>query len=101
LKSPTHYPRGIARTSEWYESTHNEDGNPSIANIKQALVGFNSLVHSLRALSTLRCSGLRTTSATAKPCQGDSLEFYLKQAESLTVAAAGKRRVNLQPHAYT
>ena len=28
-------------------------------------------------LSTLRCSGLRTASAAAKPCQGDSLEFYL------------------------
>nr|GEU68976.1 hypothetical protein [Tanacetum cinerariifolium] len=38
---------------------------------------FNSLVYSLRALSTLRCSGLRTTSTTAKSCQGDSLEFYL------------------------
>ncbi|GJT80950.1 hypothetical protein Tco_1055292 [Tanacetum coccineum] len=38
---------------------------------------FNSLVHSLRALSTLRRSGLRTASAAAKPCQGDSLEFYL------------------------
>ncbi|GKE61333.1 hypothetical protein Tco_1511700, partial [Tanacetum coccineum] len=40
-------------------------------------VGFNSLVYSLRALSTLRRSGLRTASAAAKPCQGDSLEFYL------------------------
>ncbi|GJS93338.1 hypothetical protein Tco_0800306 [Tanacetum coccineum] len=38
---------------------------------------FNSLVHSLRALSTLRRSGLRTASAAAKPCQGDSSEFYL------------------------
>ncbi|GJR41012.1 hypothetical protein Tco_1216696 [Tanacetum coccineum] len=38
---------------------------------------FNSLVHSLRALSTLRRSGLRTASAAAKPCQGDSLEFSL------------------------
>ncbi|GJS88057.1 hypothetical protein Tco_0770693 [Tanacetum coccineum] len=38
---------------------------------------FNSLVRSLRALSTLRRSGLRTANATAKPCQGDSLEFYL------------------------
>ncbi|GJX90338.1 hypothetical protein Tco_0343664 [Tanacetum coccineum] len=64
-------------TSKGYESTHNEDGNPSRANIKQALVGFNSLVHSFRALSTLRCSGLRTASAAAKPCQGDSSEFYL------------------------
>ncbi|GKA30039.1 hypothetical protein Tco_0716284 [Tanacetum coccineum] len=40
-------------------------------------VGFNSLVHSFRALSTLRRSGLRTASAAAKPCQGDSSEFYL------------------------
>ncbi|GJX29608.1 hypothetical protein Tco_0237687 [Tanacetum coccineum] len=35
------------------------------------------MVHSLRALSTLRRSGLRTASAAAKPCQGDSSEFYL------------------------
>nr|GEV17429.1 monodehydroascorbate reductase [Tanacetum cinerariifolium] len=48
IKSPTHYP-----------------------------CGFNSLVHSFRALSTLRRSGLRTASAAAKPCQGDSSEFYL------------------------
>nr|GEV17514.1 hypothetical protein [Tanacetum cinerariifolium] len=40
-------------------------------------LGFNSLVHSFRALSTLRRSGLRTASTTTKPCQGDSLEFYL------------------------
>ncbi|GJV44696.1 hypothetical protein Tco_1429232, partial [Tanacetum coccineum] len=39
--------------------------------------GFNSLVHSLRALSTLRRSGLRIASAAAKPCQGDSSELYL------------------------
>ncbi|GJU08888.1 hypothetical protein Tco_1125318 [Tanacetum coccineum] len=38
---------------------------------------FNSLVHSLRALSTLRCSGLRTASTAAKPCQEDSSEFCL------------------------
>nr|GEU53919.1 retrovirus-related Pol polyprotein from transposon TNT 1-94 [Tanacetum cinerariifolium] len=49
IKSPTHYP----------------------------CVGFNSLVHSLRAFSTLRRSGLRTASTAAKPCQGESLEFYL------------------------
>ncbi|GJT67138.1 hypothetical protein Tco_1018618 [Tanacetum coccineum] len=41
------------------------------------LMGFNPLVHSFCALSTLRRSGLRTASAAAKPCQGDSLEFYL------------------------
>ncbi|GJT14933.1 hypothetical protein Tco_0873639 [Tanacetum coccineum] len=38
---------------------------------------LNSLVHSLRALSTLRRSGLRTASAAAKPCQGDSSKSYL------------------------
>nr|GEU32277.1 hypothetical protein [Tanacetum cinerariifolium] len=46
--------------------------------IKQLnLVDFNSLVHSFRALSALRHFGLRTASAAAKPCQGDSLELYL------------------------
>ncbi|GJV03376.1 hypothetical protein Tco_1336945 [Tanacetum coccineum] len=38
--------------------------------------GFNILVHSFLALSTLRRFSLRTASAAAKPCQGDSLEFY-------------------------
>nr|GFA57313.1 hypothetical protein [Tanacetum cinerariifolium] len=37
----------------------------------------NSLVHSSRALSALRRSGLRTASTAAKPCQEDSSEFYL------------------------
>ncbi|GKF00907.1 hypothetical protein Tco_0027830, partial [Tanacetum coccineum] len=62
--------------------------------------GFNSLVHSFRALSSLRCSGMRTASAAAKPCQGDSSEFYLITGIP-TVAAAGKRYVNSQPHAHT
>ncbi|GJX94885.1 hypothetical protein Tco_0349471 [Tanacetum coccineum] len=44
---------------------------------KLLVVGINPLVHSFRALSTLRRSGLRTASAAAKPCQGDSSEFYL------------------------
>nr|GEY53690.1 hypothetical protein [Tanacetum cinerariifolium] len=44
---------------------------------KLLVVGFNSLVHSLRALSALRLFGLRTASTAAKPCQGDSSEFYL------------------------
>ncbi|GJZ42377.1 hypothetical protein Tco_0589263 [Tanacetum coccineum] len=73
LKSPTHYPR----------------------------VGINPLVHSFRALSTLRRSGLRTASAAAKPCQGDSSEFYLITGRIPTVAAAGQRHVNSQPHAHT
>nr|GEW05053.1 putative ribonuclease H-like domain-containing protein [Tanacetum cinerariifolium] len=47
-------------------------------------MGFNSLVHSFRALSTLRRSGLRTASIAAKPCQGDSLEFYLITDSSYT-----------------
>ncbi|GJT65739.1 hypothetical protein Tco_1017219 [Tanacetum coccineum] len=39
LKSPTHYPRGIARTSDdtKYSISNWKDGNPSRANIKQAL----------------------------------------------------------------
>nr|GEU30738.1 retrovirus-related Pol polyprotein from transposon TNT 1-94 [Tanacetum cinerariifolium] len=45
---------------------------------------FNSLVHSSRALSALRRSGLRTASTTTKPCQGDSLEFYLITSSILT-----------------
>ncbi|GKC70674.1 hypothetical protein Tco_1116557 [Tanacetum coccineum] len=35
--SPTHYPRDLARTIELYLSIHNDDLNPSKANIKQAL----------------------------------------------------------------
>ncbi|GJY08661.1 hypothetical protein Tco_0375715 [Tanacetum coccineum] len=54
----------------------------------------NSLVHSLRALSTLRRSGLRTASTAAKPCQGDSSEFYLITGRIPTVAAAGKRHID-------
>ncbi|GKE18094.1 hypothetical protein Tco_1425671 [Tanacetum coccineum] len=61
----------------------------------------NSLVHSLRALSTLRRSGLRTASTAAKPCRGDSSEFYLITSRIPTVAAAGQRHVNSQPHAHT
>nr|GEY92156.1 hypothetical protein [Tanacetum cinerariifolium] len=54
-------------------------------------VGFNSLAHSLRALSALRRFSLRTTSTAAKPCQGDSLEFYLITGRIPTVAAAGQK----------
>nr|GEZ71143.1 hypothetical protein [Tanacetum cinerariifolium] len=73
IKSPTHYPS----------------------------VGFNSLVHSFRALSALRCSGLRTASTATKPFQGDSLEFYLITRRIPTVAAAGQKDVNSQLHAHT
>ncbi|GJR81187.1 hypothetical protein Tco_0151972 [Tanacetum coccineum] len=68
---------------------------------KDNSVGFNLLVHSFRALSTLRRSGLRTASAAAKPCQGDSSEVYLITGRIPTVAAAGQRHVNSQPHAHT
>nr|GEV78414.1 putative ribonuclease H-like domain-containing protein [Tanacetum cinerariifolium] len=50
--------------------------------------GFNSLVHSLRALSALRRSGLRTASTAAKPCQGDSSEFYLITVYQMDVNSA-------------
>nr|GEU83594.1 retrovirus-related Pol polyprotein from transposon TNT 1-94 [Tanacetum cinerariifolium] len=64
-------------------------------------VGFNSLVHSLRALSALRRSGLRTASTAAKPCQGDSSEFYLITCRIPAVAAAGQKDVNSQLHAHS
>ncbi|GJV25625.1 hypothetical protein Tco_1378320 [Tanacetum coccineum] len=48
-------------------------------------MGFNPLVYSFHALSTLRRSGLRTASATAKPCQGDSSEVYLITGRILMV----------------
>ncbi|GKA78288.1 hypothetical protein Tco_0784825 [Tanacetum coccineum] len=60
---------------------------------KTLKLGFNLLVHSFRALSTLRRSGLRTASAAAKPCQGDSSEFYLITGRIPTVAAAGQRHI--------
>nr|GEX59791.1 hypothetical protein [Tanacetum cinerariifolium] len=99
-----------------------EDGNSAKANIKQALANeltdafgkpfevlnnvfehwvFNSLVHSFGALSTLRRSGLRTASTAAKPCQGDSSEFYLITGRIPTVAAAGQKDVNSQLDAHT
>nr|GEV75124.1 Gag-Pol polyprotein [Tanacetum cinerariifolium] len=99
-----------------------KDGNLAIANIKQALANeltnafrkpfeflnnvfehwvFNSLVHSFRALSALRHSGLRTASTGAKACQGDSSEFYLITGRIPTVAAAGQKDVNSQLHAHT
>ncbi|GJY42357.1 hypothetical protein Tco_0429627 [Tanacetum coccineum] len=47
-------------------STHNDDGNPSRANIKQALRKPHKDV-----------PVMRTASTAAKPCQEDSSEFYL------------------------
>nr|GEV75610.1 hypothetical protein [Tanacetum cinerariifolium] len=63
------------------------------------IVGFNSLVHSFHALSTLRRFGLRTASATAKP----SRRFFgtLPDHRIPTVAAAGQRDVNSQPRTHT
>nr|GEX44533.1 retrovirus-related Pol polyprotein from transposon TNT 1-94 [Tanacetum cinerariifolium] len=90
-----------------------KDGNPARANIKHVLVGFISLVHSIRTLSALRRSGLRTASTAAKPCQGDSLEFYLitgsihtDQRGTMVLATlfngtAGQMDVNSQLHAHS
>ncbi|GJR12271.1 retrovirus-related pol polyprotein from transposon TNT 1-94 [Tanacetum coccineum] len=64
-------------------------------------LGFNPLIHSFCALSTLRRSGLRTASTAAKPWQGDSSEVYLITGRIPMVAAAGQKRVNPQPHAHT
>nr|GEU92738.1 copia protein [Tanacetum cinerariifolium] len=59
---------------------------------KLLVVGFNSLVHSLRALSALRCSGLRTASTAVKPCQGDSSKCYLITGIPTVAAASQKGR---------
>ncbi|GKA31000.1 hypothetical protein Tco_0717305 [Tanacetum coccineum] len=83
------------RSAGWCKE--NSDGQKTVAED----MGFNLLVHSFRALSTLRRSGLRTASAAAKPCQGDSSEVYLITGRIPTVAAAGQRHVNSQPHAHT
>ncbi|GJR97801.1 hypothetical protein Tco_0269975 [Tanacetum coccineum] len=83
------------RSAGWCKE--NSDGQKTVAED----MGFNPLVHSFRALSTLRRSGLRTASAAAKPCQGDSSEVYLITGRILMVAAAGQKRVNSQPHAHT
>ncbi|GJW75129.1 hypothetical protein Tco_0134499 [Tanacetum coccineum] len=89
----------------WFEGEENSTKRPTLHLLYQSykdgmVSGFNSLVHSFRALSTLRRSGLRTASAAAKPCQGDSSEFYLITG-ILTVAAAGQKHINSQPHAHT
>ncbi|GJS56440.1 hypothetical protein Tco_0629802 [Tanacetum coccineum] len=68
---------------------------------RQSTMDFNPLIHSFRALSILRRSGLRTASAAAKPYQGDSSEVYLITGRIPMVAAAGQKRVNPQPHAHT
>ncbi|GJS57791.1 hypothetical protein Tco_0652575 [Tanacetum coccineum] len=73
------------RSAGWCKE--NRDGQKTIAED----MGFNPLVHSFRVLSTLRRSGLRTASASAKTCQGDSLEFYLITGRIPTVVAAGQR----------
>nr|GEY33222.1 hypothetical protein [Tanacetum cinerariifolium] len=94
IKSPTHYPCANELTDAF--------GKPFevLNNVFEHWV-FNSLVHSFRALSALRLSGLRTASTAAKPCQGDSLEFYLITGRILTVAAADQKVVKSQLDAHT
>ncbi|GJZ17506.1 hypothetical protein Tco_0553629 [Tanacetum coccineum] len=103
------------RSAGWCKE--NNDGQKTVAEYDSFIldlnmaVGFNSLVHSFRALSTLRCFGLRTASTAAKPYQGDSSELYLItnsiKTEKMgnrgipTVAVAGQRHVKSQPHAHT
>nr|GEU73492.1 hypothetical protein [Tanacetum cinerariifolium] len=58
-------------------------------------------VHSLRALSALRRSGLRMASTASKHYQGDSSKFYLITGRIPTVAAAGQKDVNSQLHAHS
>ncbi|GJX96653.1 hypothetical protein Tco_0352451 [Tanacetum coccineum] len=61
-KSRTHYPCDNCRGHQSETLIiHSEDGNPSEPDVKQAL----------------DAPVTRTASAAAKPCQGDSFEFYL------------------------
>nr|GEU29277.1 hypothetical protein [Tanacetum cinerariifolium] len=53
------------------------ENKAALLTLKQRPVGFNSLVHTLGALSALRRFGLRKASTAAKPCHGDSSNFYL------------------------
>ncbi|GJR78380.1 hypothetical protein Tco_0149165 [Tanacetum coccineum] len=66
------------RSAGWCKE--NKDRQKTIAED----MGLNPLVHSFRALSTLRHFGLRMASATAKPCHGDSSEFYLITGNTYT-----------------
>nr|GEU51213.1 hypothetical protein [Tanacetum cinerariifolium] len=64
--------RRIFRNLESFVGGRVRDGDYRLLKL-----GFNSMVYSFSALSTLRRFGLRTASTAAKPCQGDSSEFYL------------------------
>ncbi|GJW13444.1 retrovirus-related pol polyprotein from transposon TNT 1-94 [Tanacetum coccineum] len=77
--------------NESFSLDHFNDPSLPRSSSRTTGLGFNLLVHSFRALSTLRRSGLRTASAAAKPCQGDSSEVYLITGRIPTVAAAGQR----------
>nr|GFA13220.1 hypothetical protein [Tanacetum cinerariifolium] len=76
-------------------SSHTVKSKTDIKSPMHYPCGFNSLVHSLCALSALRRFGLRMASTAAKPCQGDSSEFYLITGRILTVD------VNSQLHAHS
>ncbi|GJR59414.1 retrovirus-related pol polyprotein from transposon TNT 1-94 [Tanacetum coccineum] len=77
------------RSAGWCKE--NSDGQKTVAED----MGFNLLVHSFRALSTLRRSGLRTAAQLRNPVKED---FF---GRIPTVATAGQRHVNSQPHAHT
>nr|GEU58032.1 hypothetical protein [Tanacetum cinerariifolium] len=63
-----------------YGDIRRDDGNPSRANIKQAL-GRVLIFEMLKTFDKLQ---KRTADAAAKPCQGDSSEFYLITGSTYT-----------------
>nr|GEY26702.1 hypothetical protein [Tanacetum cinerariifolium] len=99
-RSVTSFGTVISFTYAFSTSSSDKTWNLILRNLESFWV-FNSLVYSFRALPALRRSGLRTASTAAKPCQGDSSEFYLITGGISTVAAAGQKDVNSQLHAHT
>nr|GEU29377.1 hypothetical protein [Tanacetum cinerariifolium]GEU78963.1 hypothetical protein [Tanacetum cinerariifolium] len=77
--------KDVTRSKEFIAAIETEDEKDLPE--PRMLLGFNPLVHSFRALSTLRRFGLRTASAAAKPCQRDSSEVYLITGEKCEHAA--------------
>nr|GEU43336.1 hypothetical protein [Tanacetum cinerariifolium] len=65
---------------------------------KLLVADFNSLLHSFCAHYALRRSGLRTDTAATKPCQGDSLEFYLITAPTGRLSVRVTSELRPQDH---
>nr|GEV31738.1 retrovirus-related Pol polyprotein from transposon TNT 1-94 [Tanacetum cinerariifolium] len=75
IKSPTHYPCGIARTSESYVSIHSKDGNLARANIKQAL-GSLSVTPTLVLYEIIALSGETKITKVMKIFFGQQIAKY-------------------------